>query len=362
MTTSRIRELDAWRGIAASLVFFHHLFVSFPAPFNNLRLYSDLAYQVAWFLSELNVAAILLFFVISGFSIHLSAHQLNMARADDINAYIYRRLKRLLPLYYVALALTLLVGIASSSSHDYSARVLIGNLFFLQTPASDRGNWFVPYGGNYPLWSLSFEMFFYVCYPLISRYLGNRNTASCDFVGYGTLIALGCSILGFVLYTLMPNPLALFASHFIIWYTGVVLAEAYLGKVDSRFAFGVIAALFCGAALASSAVKSTVISLICMGSLIAVALIAFFIIPPRFKETLKAAAKPIVFIFTPVGYCSYAIYLFHQPLIDFFIHFGLGQGANLIIVPIVCMALAASAEYLAGLPGYHWLKRRYLET
>lgn len=299
MNTNRIRQLDAWRGIAASVVFFHHLFVNFREPFHSLRLHFDSAYQFARFVSELNVVAVLLFFVISGFNIHLSAHQLNMAQPDDVNLYIYRRLKRLLPLYYVALVLTLSIGIASSnSSEDFSARTLIGNIFFMQTPASDRGNWFVPYGGNYPLWSISFEMFFYVCYPLISRYLG-RHDSRPEFVKQGSLIALGFSVFGLFVYNILPNPLALFASHFVIWYAGVVLAEAYLGKADSRVAFGIIAALLGSATLSASLVESAIISLIRTGLVIALGWIGLWMLPPVYKDKNSSPHQSDNFNFFP---------------------------------------------------------------
>lgn len=74
---SRIHTVDALRGLAASIVVFHHVFIIFPSPFQVLHHDHEWLYTVANFISNLNVEAVILFFIISGFSIRLSSNRLN---------------------------------------------------------------------------------------------------------------------------------------------------------------------------------------------------------------------------------------------------------------------------------------------
>jgi peptidoglycan/LPS O-acetylase OafA/YrhL len=164
----RLVYVDALRGLAALTVLFHHTTTLFPSVY--ARLAADPAgYRAAMFISDRNYEAVLLFFVLSGFTIRLSVGCAGFITAADINVYLYRRFKRILPLFVVALALTALLGALGRHLDEpaFSLRTLVGNLLFLQTPAPLRGVWFVPYGENGPLWSLSFEMFYYLFFPVM---------------------------------------------------------------------------------------------------------------------------------------------------------------------------------------------------
>ena len=65
----RIPTLDSLRGLAALLVVFHHAFSHFPNCFPQPPGYTGNLLQI---ISELNVAAVLFFFFLSGYSIALS--------------------------------------------------------------------------------------------------------------------------------------------------------------------------------------------------------------------------------------------------------------------------------------------------
>ena len=109
--TSRLRSIDALRGIAALGVVFYHAIERGPQWLpHNLFDYPVRALQ---FISSYGYIGVFLFFVISGFCIHL---QWAKATATGVKPDIRfgpfwkRRLRRLYPPYVIALALFLLVA------------------------------------------------------------------------------------------------------------------------------------------------------------------------------------------------------------------------------------------------------------
>ncbi|HTP26786.1 MAG TPA: acyltransferase family protein, partial [Anaeromyxobacteraceae bacterium] len=114
---------------------------------------------------------------------------------------------------------------------DHSPVTLIGNLFFLMTA-------YVPvWGTNGPLWSLKFEWWFYVLYPLL-RLCARRSP-------WPVAIALWAA------FALTPFgslwPLALvrqIASAYAVWWLGALLAERLAGRVTFNwFHAGTLAGL-----------------------------------------------------------------------------------------------------------------------
>src|SRR5258708_4374619 len=127
----RIKILDSCRGLAALIVVFHHLYTRFGYLYpqeNSMAIHGVLN-----FISQLNGEAVLFFFILSGFSIRLSLRKGLPVRKESLNEYLYRRFKRILPLYFLALLVTFIAGliIHQTFKPDYSIRNLIGNLFFL---------------------------------------------------------------------------------------------------------------------------------------------------------------------------------------------------------------------------------------
>jgi peptidoglycan/LPS O-acetylase OafA/YrhL len=165
---SRLRVLDSLRGFAAVLVVIHHFMV-----FNEKKisgLISNEFYYFLQFLSSLNQLAVLFFFVLSGFSIGYSLKGRLLKNRVEANNYLYKRLRRILPIYILALIFSLIIGILINNEHapTYSLYNFIGNILFLQTSINATSYWFSPYGQNGPLWSLAYEMFFYLFLPVLS--------------------------------------------------------------------------------------------------------------------------------------------------------------------------------------------------
>ncbi|WP_426177517.1 acyltransferase family protein [Massilia sp. TWR1-2-2] len=203
------------RGLAAFEVAAAHLrAVMYP----GLRTIQDpsLAYQALAFFTGFGHQAVLLFFVISGWLVGGSL--LNRAgQPDAIANYAIDRMSRLWTVLIPTFALTLLFslgtgetvwgGIDVSPANEFSAAAFAGNLVGLQ------GGVAVPeFGGNFPLWSLANETWYYVMFPLLvlmftARRLVNRTACALSLVA---------------LAAFLPHNIVLY---FSIWLLGVAFSR-----------------------------------------------------------------------------------------------------------------------------------------
>jgi peptidoglycan/LPS O-acetylase OafA/YrhL len=347
--TRRLPFMDGLRGVAASIVVFHHCFTHFPATFGHL---AGPLYALSVGLSELNVEAVMIFFVVSGFSIRLSVEHLDLSQRAGVNEYFYRRLKRILPLYLFSLAFAAACVLASGASFEaraLSLRTLLGNLLFLQTSASVPGCWFFPYAGNGPLWSLSFEMFYYVLFPIHHAVV---STPRARF-----LSAWMISIAGLALNVALPNPIAQFAASYAVWYCGVELAQAYLAR-GARLPVLVGLAW---TALLIARLKHISATLSNLWLAVTLLVIGYAIL--RWATGRSAAPSrvswlaPLARPFTWAGGFSYALYLLHFPIVNGVVHSEGDTPSALGLALVLSVAVAFVAERLAARPRYEFLKR-----
>ena len=170
----RLRSIDALRGSAALTVSFGHALIATSAPFGALGQAAIRAVAV------LSASGVPLFFVISGYCIHLGyARQWRRTGQGsfDFVQFWRRRLWRLYPTYFVVLcacmsSLVLLHAVSPASST-------------LSAYPEPRGPWllgdFIAHGlmlhglhplfdhgaGNPPFWTLAREEYLYLMYPAI---------------------------------------------------------------------------------------------------------------------------------------------------------------------------------------------------
>lgn len=152
--------------------------------------------------TSLGRTGVILFFVLSGFWISKSVDS-RLALPDFWRNYLSARLARLwtvlipalvlggaldalglyvldLPAYHNAIgAYSLEVGLAGR----LTAPVLLANLFFTQTIV-------LPYwGSNGPLWSLAYEFWYYIWYPVIMIVIGRKRSIPWVLLGISVVIA-----------------------------------------------------------------------------------------------------------------------------------------------------------------------------
>jgi peptidoglycan/LPS O-acetylase OafA/YrhL len=103
--------------------------------------------------------AVSFFFLLSGFILVIAYEkQINENNFSVISFYV-KRIARIYPLYLFALFLTLIYHFSIENNHSHLSLKLPFELFMVQT-------WLYPGSINYPAWSISCELFFYLLFPI----------------------------------------------------------------------------------------------------------------------------------------------------------------------------------------------------
>ncbi|WP_028981507.1 acyltransferase family protein [Sporocytophaga myxococcoides] len=215
MSNSKLRKLESVRGVAAVYVVFHHINQLYPFKYNYLN-----------YIFRFGQEAVILFFLMSGFVIYYSIFS-KENQPKDFKSYFVKRFKRIYPLFTLALLLSYVTScFYSGEILPVQSGVLIGNLLNLQDFSSGKpGVWVNPYYGNLPLWSLSYEWWFYMIFWVIIKIPFNRQF----------ICVCAISALGVISYSLFPNSASLVLTYLVIWWVGAELAKLYLTKTTIRY-------------------------------------------------------------------------------------------------------------------------------
>lgn len=207
--------LDFLRFISAVIVFLYHFGLNVPG------------YQ-----------SVMVFFVLSGYFISLSVLKDVQQGTWNWIDYLIKRLVRLLVVLIPALVLTYVwakVQIHFFGGEEYFSGVLdlktlVGNLLFLQSIEVQQ------FGLNGPLWSLSYEFWYYILFPCIVLAIFSKKTYLK--VVYALL---------FVLISLFVGKQIMM--YFVIWLLGAAIALIKPKKLKSTvknysiFVIGLVVAL-----------------------------------------------------------------------------------------------------------------------
>jgi peptidoglycan/LPS O-acetylase OafA/YrhL len=245
----RIAFLDGLRGLAALYVMLGHArwllwegfsdgFALHPERYSLLGKVGAYASLALYYGHQ----AVILFFVLSGFVIHVrQAQRLQQERTArlDVRRFMVRRFWRIYPTFFFALLATLVidqVGIAQGYSiysgntpydlinrnvkPDFSLPVAVGHLLLIpDVPA---------WGSNGPLWSLRVEWWFYLLYPLV--WVVRRRS-----LRLATVIVGGLCFLSFFPSLWAFSSLPIVFGAFPAWWMGALLAELYAGNLPVKF-------------------------------------------------------------------------------------------------------------------------------
>jgi len=338
-----LEVLDAIRGGAALYVVCHHARILLMM--SNQDAHSAAVSTLQRLLVQSSVIfsfghqAVLLFFVLSGFCIHLrQAEQLseNPSAAFNLRQYAGRRFRRIAPPYYWAILFTFLIDMLATYVNPHfvkyggnntyvnymifqykDVKTLLGNLVFLQSVA------FPPYGNNTPLWSLSYEFYFYVLYPL---YLALRTRLGITKSMVATAFLSLAAALGQAHISLLSHfwILAIVAAWFW-WVLGAVAAELYVRRdnltpkgpsLDSWRRYIAMATIGLGIVwlasvrLLPSLVSDTLGSFVCT-------LLLFFLVTGEAEGIGVDRFRSVRNILAKAGIFSYSLYLTHVPWLAF---------------------------------------------
>lgn len=263
--------------------------------------------------------AVILFFILSGFVINYNYCK----KKISIRTYFIKRFRRIYPLFLISLILSSSLAWLADVIYKRSLIELFYNILNLQDLEIMPGNLARPYF-NAPLWSLSYEWFFYLLYiPVLM--LTRKYKLSLYNISVITFI------FGSLMYVLFPNKIFLNLIYFVIWATGADIGEDYVKNkfyssklylkhaIFFSFTFSIIFIIY-------SFQKYTLhdnfeyvfrIFLHFLYSFVIIS-IAFFWQQIRWKFFDK-----IFSFFNNIAPFSYALYIFHQPvLIMFFKNYG----------------------------------------
>lgn len=155
--TARNPALEGLRGAAALAVLYAHITTPHVHADQGGSLDPSYAPSPVWWWLEGGTLAVLVFFLLSGHVIGLSL-QRPFAR-HEVPGYLRRRALRLFPIYAIAVVLG---WVLSPATPLYDA---LGHLFFLQSSGPTAMVSLLPANPN--LWSLPYEVIFYLAFPLL---------------------------------------------------------------------------------------------------------------------------------------------------------------------------------------------------
>lgn len=111
---------------------------------------------------------------------------------------------------------------------NMEAKSLFLNLFMLQDVGSLKPNVIVePYMNNTPLWSLSYEWWFYMLYFPLKKYISSE--------GARDIFVYSIAIISALVYFYYPFFLPRLLMYMSIWWLGVVLSNAYMQSSSIHF-------------------------------------------------------------------------------------------------------------------------------
>jgi peptidoglycan/LPS O-acetylase OafA/YrhL len=308
-------HLDMARGVAALAVLVGHVRGLFFVEYHDLSHHSPLV-SAFYAATALGHQAVVVFFVLSGFFIVSSIADSFEQHQWSWTVYLINRITRLslvlipslilcwildrigmamaatAPLYHQAVANMFTQSVASLETF----RNFAGNLFYLQ------GILVEPFGSNAPLWSLSYEFWYYIIFPLAVCALVKRYRPSMRLVYLVLAILATC----FVGYTI--------ASYFLIWLLGGAIAISRAVKWSPvRFSGAMTAMTIPFVVVLGLSVAHPLNSPFLMDAIVALAfgLWIYAVVEAPDKSMPAFYAKPARLF---AGF-SYTLYLTHFPIV-----------------------------------------------
>jgi len=214
---NKIWPLEVCLGVAAFYVVLHHSRTMLPAAVQPLLLFGQ--------------EAVILFFLLSGFVIHYTYYTKEWFDRGD---FLWKRFVRIYPSFILVMLLSWIVDVASGSHDpDINMRIFIYNLLGLQDSQLQKpGIGYATFGGNDPLWSLGYEVWYYAFYAIVGAKNFEKNMLLV------TMVSVVCC----ALFTLYPNKAWLTLFYLPLWWLGAAIAQTQLTQNNRGFLQGILSA------------------------------------------------------------------------------------------------------------------------
>ncbi len=306
---------DLVRGAAAVVVLLEHWRNLFFLDYRRLPALPSHAVSAFYLFTKCGHQAVIAFFILSGYFIGGTVLKSVARQQWSLRDYSLRRLVRLWLGLVPSLALCWLwdtIGIHSGRApmlyggtaipnmiHNVirtsQPGILIGNLFFLQTIHTST------FGSNGPLWSLAYEFWYYVLFPIgffaISPKLSGVQRALC-----GLAFLAICAFVGKEITEYLP-----------IWLSGVLLYRMPAPKLPSRHRRWLLAAATLVFVAVFVSLSRAAISVLLSDYLLAV--FTFFFLWLLLSERVSFSPGPLSRFCRGIARFSYSLYALHMPLL-----------------------------------------------
>jgi peptidoglycan/LPS O-acetylase OafA/YrhL len=362
----RLWSLDALRGICAGIVFLSHwhLWANF-TPQGSLerfiRAFGEQLYNavsLATWPTGGQHPAVIGFFVLSGFCIHYPFEYRNLHGIAEVNwrDYTRRRFLRIVPAYWAACSIGLVLVIAESYRPSGDPLLTLhasGTITDIVVRFAGLAGIY-PHeiiAGNYILTTVSVEILMYALYPLF-YYFARR----------GRWLLLGGVFLilqlGGVVFIRYLNPFWLFNSVpmlGIFWYAGALAAHLFLTNRDrvTGLALFTAWAVFIALKLMPSFTGLNLLKQAAWGIVCVLGILWILRIEQR-RPLLKS--RPLIAIFGYLCDLSYSLYATHTPAIMLTTWALLQIGVRNYLVQL---AATLVVSIIAALGVYYGIERRF---
>jgi peptidoglycan/LPS O-acetylase OafA/YrhL len=238
-------HLDMARGLAALAVLFGHVRGLFFVPYHELTHHS-IALAAFYGATTLGHQAVIVFFVLSGFFIVSSVVSSFEQGRWSWTAYLVNRIVRLSLVLIPALILCFIIDhigmlLPSTSAlyHHSVENLVTTSVAQLETFRNFIGSFFYvqsilvrPFGSDGPLWSLSYEFWYYILFPVALCALARKFRPAVRAIYF----AVAIFIVFFIGRTI--------ALYFLVWLIGGAIAFSLIrGRVQLRLRWANAAAI-----------------------------------------------------------------------------------------------------------------------
>jgi peptidoglycan/LPS O-acetylase OafA/YrhL len=347
-TAARLDFLDGIRGAAALYVVCHHIAKHLPLE------HASRAVRLLALLLNFGHYAVSVFIVLSGFCLMLPIVRGDGRLRGGVGRFFQRRAKRILPPYYLAMALSLaliatLIGTKTGTWWDGSVPVtphaVITHLLLVQ-------DYFDSTRINHVFWSVATEWHIYFLFPLLLLLF--RRLGSGRATAVGVSVAYLCSVL-----TIRQNLHIEMLGQFILGMFGATLAYSREPRVlawRDRAPWGTIVVLAAALTAVLGALGHRLYGItIYLEPLVGIGTVALILHALRSGPNSVRSAlswRPAL----ALGGFSYSLYLIHAPLIQLFWQYGIaplhrGTATSFLLLLAVGTPLIVAAAWLFSLVG-----------
>ncbi len=319
-----IKSIEAIRGFAAIYVLLGHIVLLYK-PYSYFPKSQFVMKTIFGYGHE----AVILFFIVSGFSIYYSSRFTNFKNKDELKLYFYKWFRRIYPIFFISLLLALLVLYITGLSSDLNRNILS----FLFLTDISRGSIANPIPTNFPIWSLTYEVFYYILYPILL--LGIHKFGLKKVTGLVIIVSFIASLFYFFGY---PNYFSNVLQYYWTWMAGVIIADLKINKKSIKFSL-LRGCLVLSMAFMITFEKIAVLRDWAWALFFCIIFISFFVIISKISFKLKIVNFLISLI--AIGVCYICTYydniLFHPQIVRLILWFLLVVSIIILYVPIVFM-------------------------